>query len=55
MNELGEIDRNGRQFKNLRKSIKIMSSMIEEVISIITYTDGEVPEAQKETFNIRDL
>lgn len=55
MNELGEIDKNGRQFKNLRKSMKIMSSMIEEIISIITYQDGEALEAEKETFNIRDL
>lgn len=54
-NELDEIDKNTRQFKTLRKSIKVMSSMIEEIIAIITCSEGDLPEAQKEDFNIRDL
>lgn len=55
MNEITDIDQNGRQFKNLRKSMKLMSSMVEEVISIITYKDGEDPTPHKEAFNIRNL
>ena len=55
MNDLLEMDKGGRQFKNLRKSMKIMTSMIEEIISIITYGDEEIQEADKETFNIREL
>lgn len=55
MNDLLEMDKGGRQFKNLRKSMKIMTSMIEEIISIITYGDDEIQGEEKETFNIQEL
>ena len=55
MNDLLEMDKGGRQFKNLRKSMKIMTSMIEEIISIITYGDDEIQAEEKETFNIQEL
>jgi len=32
-----------------------MSSMVEEVIAIVARKEGDIPESQREAFNIRDL
>lgn len=55
VNELDDIDKDSQQFKNLRKSIKLMSSMIEEINYIIGCAQGQVPQAEKESFNLKEL
>jgi signal transduction histidine kinase len=55
MNELSNLDKEDRLFKNLRNSIKVMTSMIEEIIGIVTFNNNDVPEAETEDFTIRDL
>lgn len=55
MNELSNLDKEDRLFRNLRNSIKVMTSMIEEIIGIVTFNNNDVPEAETEEFTIRDL
>jgi len=53
--EIAEVDREERQFVKLRKSLKFMTTMMHEIVGIISFDGENGDEEEKSDFNLQNL